>query len=45
MSNLYYNTDSHASKCNWVMDSLKQGWPETQLGDRQLPALYLEAHF
>jgi|TARA_B110000459_G_scaffold147067_1_gene160270 hypothetical protein len=27
MLNLNYNTENPDSKCNWVMDSIKQGWP------------------
>lgn len=37
MINLYYNTNNEDSKCNWVMDSLKQGWPKTQIADRDSP--------
>jgi len=28
--NLYYNTKSEGSKCNWVMNSLLAGWPDSQ---------------
>ena len=30
MLNLYYNTYQPDSKCNWVMDSLKEGWPDSE---------------
>ena len=34
MINLYYNTLETNSKCNWVMDSLLEGWPNAQPADR-----------
>ena len=33
----YYNTNNEDSKCNWLMDSLLQGWPGSATGNRQAP--------
>ena len=33
---LFRNTNNKDSKCNWVMDSLYKGWPNTETADRSL---------
>lgn len=36
-TNLYYSP-KQGSKCNWVMDSIKRGWPNCTPGNRNDPA-------
>lgn len=33
---LFRNTSNKDSKCNWVMDSLYKGWPNSETADRSL---------
>ena len=33
---LYYNNQNSESKCNWLMNSLAQGWPNCSPADRSL---------
>lgn len=37
-AHLYYSL-KQGSKCNWVMDSIKRGWPQCVPGNRNDPAL------